>query len=237
MTEEQKEILIAKMLDAPSSLSDEEVDMILHDDELRDIYDVSATLGNACGRQPEFDMEAEWNRFRPRIRRKPSSMRWVMRVAAIFLGVMVSSGITVRIIDSVFSYNQPSAIAKAEQSQEQVQAADNSPAMQKEPHAAGANEDARQIPAIAANHSVAPARHSAKSETTVTGNTNRSAPMETDIDVDEYLRIQQARIDNDLAVQVAESYIEEYDDYVLILDAAGAYDPELDNMIRKVAME
>lgn len=61
--------------------------------------------------------------------------------------------------------------------------------------------------------------------------------METDIDIDEYLRIQQARIDNDLAMQVAESYIEEYDDFVLILDAAGVYDPELDNMIRKVAME
>ena len=71
MTEEQKEILIAKMLDAPSSLSDVELDSILHDDELRDIYEASAALSSACIRQPEWDMKAEWNSFRPRIRRKP----------------------------------------------------------------------------------------------------------------------------------------------------------------------
>ena len=67
MTEEQKEILIAKMLDAPSSLSDVELDSILHDDELRDIYEASAALSSACIRQPEWDMKAEWNSFRPRI--------------------------------------------------------------------------------------------------------------------------------------------------------------------------
>ena len=36
---------------------------------------------------------------------------------------------------------------------------------------------------------------------------------------------------------VAESYIEEYDDLVEILDEAGAYNPEYDNMLRKVTIE
>lgn len=61
MTEEQIEILIAKMLDAPSSLSDEELDSILQDEDLRSFYAASAALGNACIRQPEWDMEAEWH--------------------------------------------------------------------------------------------------------------------------------------------------------------------------------
>lgn len=56
MTEEQKEILIAKLLDCPSSLSDEELDLILHDGELREIYDASVAMSGALVRQPDFDM-------------------------------------------------------------------------------------------------------------------------------------------------------------------------------------
>lgn len=65
MTEEQKEILIAKMLDAPASLSDMELDAILNDDELRDIYAASAALDSAYAAEAEFDMDAEWKRFCP----------------------------------------------------------------------------------------------------------------------------------------------------------------------------
>lgn len=64
MTEEQKELLIAKMLDTPSSLSEEDLELILHDEELRGIYEASAALSGACIRQPELDMIAEWNCFR-----------------------------------------------------------------------------------------------------------------------------------------------------------------------------
>ena len=116
MTEEQKEILIAKMLDAPYSLSDEELDLMMHDDELREIYEASAALSSALIRQPELDMKAEWDRFRPRLRRKPAPMRWVMRVAAIFLGVIFFSGIAVRIIDKVFSDDQTPVVAKVDPS-------------------------------------------------------------------------------------------------------------------------
>ena len=76
-------------------------------------------------------------------------------------------------------------------------------------------------------------RHLAKAEI----DQSKTTVGQVETDVDEYLRIQQARIDNDLAMQVAESYTEEYDDLVAILDAAGAYNPELDNVIRKVTME
>lgn len=115
MTEEQKEILIAKMLDAPASLSDMELDAILNDDELRDIYAASAALDSAYAAEAEFDMDAEWKRFCPRLHRKPNKMRWFMRVAAIFLGVLIASGVVVKIINTTFTHDPQPVIAKVEQ--------------------------------------------------------------------------------------------------------------------------
>ena len=231
MTEEQKEILIARMLDAPSSLSDEELDSILHDDELRDIYDASAALSSACIPKPEFDMKAEWSNFRPRIRRKPSPLRWVMRVAAIFLGVIVVSGITGRIIDKVFSGEQASVIAKAEQPKD-LQITPAKPSCQQ---VNAVEEEIEEKPTTVRRHSAVDRHLLSKAETNQSSSV--AAHVESEIDVDEYLRIQQARIDNDLAMQVAESCLDEYDDIVGVLDAVGAYSPALDNVIIKVTME
>ncbi len=230
MTEEQKEILIAKMLDAPSSLSDDELDSILRDEELRDIYETSAALSRTCIVQPELDIEAEWSSFRPRIKRKPTPMRRLMRVAAIFLGVILATGVVVRIIDKAFTGYQPPLIAGIEQASD----ADNAPIALNEP-LDEIKEKPEQKPEIVCRYSAAVNQSLAKAEVNQIQPT--VAEIETDIDIDEYLRIQQARIDNDLAMQVAESYIEEYGDLMDILDAAGVYSPELDNAIRKVTME
>jgi len=231
MTEEQKEILIGKMIDAPFSLSDGELDLILHDDELRDIYEVSAALSSACIRQPELDMKAEWKRFRPCIRRKPTAMRWGMQVAAIFLGVIIASSIVVRIIDNSFNNDQPSIIAKADQLQELK----NDPVASPNPQATETKKDAKKEPAIKISHSTTLAHNLTTAE--INNPPTTATQVKIDIDIEEYLRIQQARIDNDLAMQVAESYIEEYDDLVAILDATGADYPALDNVIRNVTME
>lgn len=234
MTEEQKEILIAKMLDAPSSLSDEELNSILHDGELRDIYEASAALSNACIRQPELDIKSEWNNFRWHIRRKPTMIRWVMCVAAIFLGVTFPSSIAVRIIDKVFTNDQQSAIAQAEQSSK----ANNAPVgLQNTQVAEEKKEEASQEPTTARIDAVANNHHLAQTEIQQSKTTIAQVDTDIDIDIDEYLRVQQARIDNDLALQVAESYIEEYNDLAVIFDATGTTNPALDKMIRKATME
>lgn len=230
MTEEKKEILIAKMLDTPSSLSDEELDLILNDDELCDIYSVSANISGACIRQPEFDMNAEWNKFRPRLRRKPTTMHWIMRVAAIFLGVLFASSVVVKIIDSAFTYDQRPVIAKVEKST----AIDNEAVVHHNIQVPKSEEEPEIKQRIERNNSGSN-RHLTKTETNHPGST---VPQdESDIDVDEFLRIQEACIDNDLAMQVAESYVEGYDDLATLLNAAGTLNPELDNMIKKVTME
>lgn len=232
MTEAQKEILIAKMLDAPSSLSDEELNAILDDEELRDIYAASALVSSAKAAQPVLDTRAEWERFRPRIRRKPSSLRWIMRVAAIFLGVIFASAIAGNLIDYVFTYYAPQpAIAKADSPQQ----SDSAPLVQAaqqtvEPEMTLKVETPKQK-----KHPATPSRHLAKAD--IPKPAAELPVVDTDIDIDEYLRIQQARIDNDLAVQFAEAYMEEYDDLVPLLDAAGVYNAEFDNAIQRVTME
>lgn len=55
MTEEQKEKLIARMLDSPSSLSDEELEMMTLDEELRDIYEISSSVSGACMPAPHLE--------------------------------------------------------------------------------------------------------------------------------------------------------------------------------------
>lgn len=231
MTEEKKEILIAKILDAHSSLSDEELDLILNDDELRDIYSVSAYITGAYIRQPEFDMKAEWNKFRPRIRRKPTAMHWIMRVAAIFLGVLFASSVVVKIIDSAFTDDRRPVIAKVEHSPE----IDDKPVVHQNAQVTESEEEPEIRQEIESNNSYGGNRHLTEAETSHPG---RSVSQdESDTDVDEFLRIQEACIDNDLAMQVAESYAEEYDDLATLLDAVGTHNPELDIMIKKVTME
>ncbi len=231
MTEEQKEILIAKMLDAPASLSDMELDAISDDDELRDIYAASAALDSAYAAKQEFDMDAEWKRFSPRLHRKPDKMRWFMRVAAIFLGVILASGVAVKIINTTFTHAPQPVIAKVEQ----VSKAAERPTLHMPEQMSMTEIKTPRNHAVDHDSKHYNTRHLAKAEVTLPATT--PAQAEPEIDVDEYLRIQQARIDNELALQMAESYMEEYDDLVPILDAAGLYSSEIDYEIRKITME
>ncbi|MDE5585306.1 MAG: hypothetical protein K2I92_03070 [Muribaculaceae bacterium] len=230
MTEEQKDILIAKMLDAPSSLSDMEIESILSDEELRDIYEMSAAVSGAFIDLPDFDMADEWNQFRPKIRRMSSRMRWVVRVAAIFLGVAFAGGVMVRMIDRPPAAPKPT-IAKAQDIKKSVEIK----SMEKEsrPDEIQKKEDSRL--GSQRNNTASSGQHASKSSLNKTTQTELT---EEDIDIDTYLRIQQARIDNDLAMMTAESYLYEYNEFLQNIEDIEAYDTtELENAIRQVTMQ
>ena len=230
MTEQDKDILIAKMLDAPSSLSDKELESILSDEELRDIYEMSAAVSSAYIDQPDFDMADEWNRFRPNIRRKPMPMRWAMRVAAIFLGVVFVGGVSVRIIDKVLDAPQ-ATLAKVKETQKSVEIKSNEENINSK--VVREEEDSRSL--IPRDNDTSSGQHMS---TTKTMKKKQMELQEEDMDVDEYLRLQQARIDNDLAMMAAESYIYEYNEFLQEIDDPNAYDTtELENAIRQVTMQ
>lgn len=229
MTEEQKEILISRMIDAPLSLSDKDLEAILTDDELHDIYEVSSTVRGACIRQPEIDMPEEWKRFRRRIHKRPTKIRWIMRVAAIFLGILLFSGVVKKMIDQSLTTKEQPLFTKLDHNAQHG----NILTITSSTRQSESQENAITKTLTCKNKTSDSNLHRAKTKTTK----QKREPKETSIDIDEYLRIQQARIDNDIAMQVAEIYMEEYNRLLSILDATGTNSPYLDNVIRKTTMQ
>lgn len=211
MTDEQKEKLIAKMLDTPASLSDDELDGILRDPELLDLYEISAAVSNASIRQPDIDVNEEWTQFRGRIRRKPLPLDWIMRVAAIFLGVMFTAGILVKVIDYVFSQESAPVIAESEKN------AEPEILIPKISDPSTENRENLAVAAVTPDHPVA-------------------SPTD-EIDIEEYLTIQQARIDNELALQDAAMYEDDFYELLPQLDLTGDEYALLYAELREITLE
>ncbi len=188
MTDEQKYNLIARMLDAPDSLSDAELDIIASDDELTDILAISGKLKNACSNPLDINAEAEWARFRPRLKRRTfmPSRRW-MRVAAIFLGAVFISAVAVRIVDFVFTPDSQPLVADAVQSSYHETI-----------------EPQPVEPPTAPVEETTPPR-----QATLPKTKKRKAAVKREIDIDEYVRIQQAKIDNNIATLMEEVKVKE----------------------------
>ncbi len=198
MTEGQKDILICKMLDNPDSLTDKELEMILHDEELRDIYEVSALVSGAVASQKEFDAEQEWRLFRHRILPKPSWTRRFMRIAAIFLGVIVVSGIIGKIIDYTLTKGYEEQMAETVKS------------TKAKSHEI--KEDTPKIPYVEPTSMPEQAKEAATPKIAAHKKTIQPPQNEEDeeIDVDEYLRQQQEEIEDAIIRQNAEIQIDEY---------------------------
>lgn len=170
MTDEDKDILIMKMIDDPASLSENEIETILNDGELHDIYETSSSIGGAYAASREFNAASEWALFRQRVRKKPPVWRRVMRIAAILLGIAAVSGFLTTIFDHSHEDDSTDFYTRAE------------------------------LP-----------------ETVISD----------EIDIEEYLRIQKARIDNDIAMLNAEMYEELHQRSVDDIDS----DYEMENEI------
>ena len=203
MTQQDKDILIGKMIDSPSSLTDEELRMIMLDDELKDIYDVSSAVKSACLSQSEIDVDREWRLFRHRILPKPSPRRWMMRVAAILLGVMVASGIFVKLADYIITEDKQSTVADAGRS------------MNKSNPGRGNDAETQTIePAPNISGMKVGTERLLAAELAAIKNPRRDADnteAEEDVDVEEYLRQQRTEIDNEIALLNAEIYLDELD--------------------------
>lgn len=230
MTEEQKDILIAKMIDTPSLLTDEEVVAILENEELRDIYEMSSEVSGACLPQPDFDMVEEWNRFRPFMRKKSFRIHWIMRVAAIFLGVILITAMAVKISDRFYTVNTKQCVVykvgKPVES-EQVSGGVNTQQGQDENAEENVITSVRKgsvsaVKPLSENKSVIDVENMATDE---------------EIDIDEYLRVQQARVDNDLALQTAEIYKDEYQTILQVFDILGEKDDEIINEMMQVTLQ
>ena len=197
MTEQEKDILIGKMIDAPGFLSDEELNAIMLDDELRDILEVSSMLKGAYAFQSEIDVEREWRLFRHRILSKTFWWRLILKVAAVFIGVVMVSGIMVKVADlMLMPKDQPVVAVTVRSSGGEFIKAD----------------DAASPEAVDGDH--APSEPVDKLPD---GKVREKKPVaeyvegDEEFDIDEYLRQQQAEIDRDIALINAEIYLDQRD--------------------------
>lgn len=218
MTEVQKEILIAKILDSPSCLSDEEVGIILHDDEMRDIYEISAAVnGSVRASEMALDVDDEWSRFRARYRKNGSPLRWIVRTAAVISGIILVSLLAGFLIFRISPADETKVIAKADPA---IIIGESLPAI-KEEYAPAIPAEAEKPAKPITKTRKAPRKESAPGQDTI------------EIDIDEYLRIQQAAIDNEIALQTARIIKEEYE--VLAPESMDGYDTY--NIIRKLTVQ
>ncbi len=224
MTEGQRDILIEKMIDAPSSLTDGELDMIVHDSELRAIYETSSAVSGAYARQQRIDAEDEWRRFRRRIVRRPSPVRWIMRVAAIFFGVAFIGGVVGMLVDRLLVTPDKQLVCDG--------TIHESPRVEDQNHliedSCGDN---------AATPEVRTARPRRVSRIKMDEDLLASLDLPNDTVIEEYMRIHQARIDNELAIHNAEVIIDEFTAIRQMTDFAGVSDEIMESEINMITMQ
>lgn len=183
-----------KMLDSGAVLTDAEIDLILHDEELSEIYEVSSAVRGACVQPSVVDVEQEWRLFRHKILPKPSRWRWTMRVAAVFLGVLLVSSILKVAIDRLLTPDIPTVAEVV------------SPGI---PPSSVASMDEERSPFVKDVHDSGVESVTKPRRSPVKPSASNDADAEEEIDIDEYLRLEQARIENELSLIQAQLYIEE----------------------------
>lgn len=234
MTEENKELLIAKLIDTPSLLTKEELDIILGDEELMDIYELSAALANSTITEKDYNMREEWELFHSKTARKQRRLFKVIRIAAIFIGVVIFSGLAILLsYNSLNDGNPSSKIAGRIEN--------------KAPEVVRTSENFSEI--VANNiditqpqeNNIEPPKSYQKLGTKKAELFNDNLILEEETDeeemiTDEYLRLQQARIDNDVAMQTAGIYKDEYESLLLLLKDERIEDVKLVSGINQITI-
>ena len=209
MTEEAKEILIEKMLDRQVELTDDDIAAIIGDEEMSELYEISVGLAAQLRPQPKTSADEGWNELRRRLtpNKRLSAKRYRIIsgvAAAACLFLMV--GLALR-----FAFNSEITM--------DTRGCDTMPG----------SEIAEAKVAVIDNVAE-------EDVVEIDSNQPSTAPDDkTDmIDIDEYLRIEQARIDNDVAMAMARVYKAQYDAYIEVLAdmLAGGDVADVDPLIR-----
>ena len=110
MTQEEKMKRLLEAQDHPETFTEEELQAMLKEDDLRESAELMARLKQAyIGKETEdIDVDAEWQRFASQ---KPKRRSWGwMQIAAAFIGLLMLSGITYAAIHIVSSSRSQQAV-------------------------------------------------------------------------------------------------------------------------------
>jgi ferric-dicitrate binding protein FerR (iron transport regulator) len=117
MTQEEKMKRLLDTQDHPETFTEEELQAMLKEDDLRESAELMARLKQTyIGKETEdIDVDAEWQRFASQ---KPKRRSWGwMQIAAAFIGLLMLSGITYAAIHIVSSSRSQQAEVQASRNQ------------------------------------------------------------------------------------------------------------------------
>lgn len=235
MKEDDKVNLINKMIDNPDSLTKQDFDAILKDREIKEIYEISSSIKGFIMSGIEVNGMKEWELFRPRIKNKTNPFKWIMRVAAIFLGIMIISNIMVRIIDRVLDQHPTTVISNSNERYD----GNTQNGMKKQPLTIPLEDISQKV--VEVNNveivSEKEIQHLTSSPKATKEKIDSEIPKSNEIDIDEYLRIQEAKIENELAFLNAQIYLEEIERIKLDLENQGFDEEWIDKEIKKITTQ
>jgi len=205
MTKQERELLTEKMLTDASALNDHEIDEIIADDELRLLYDAALQVKAAMALK-NYDSDKEWKAFAGKIRRHPRLRvaRWAAATAA--------------------------AVALAAFALSYWPAPDNKPEIIKPSLIAtvdtltmNAKIEIKPEPTPAEQDLIAQTQTLLPETPKISTRKKARAHKPTAEEIQETIIIKQARIDNEVAIAMAQTYITE--SYVNHLyESNGNYD-------------
>ena len=120
MEKNEKIQMLLDMQEHPENYSEQELKTMLKDPEVRELMEATALLKQAMiwenSRKSTVNVDAEWQRFAGQYIADSKPRRGLMKVAAVFLGVLFVSGITFAAIHIVRMVNsQKSQTVQTEQ--------------------------------------------------------------------------------------------------------------------------
>lgn len=218
MTDEIRNNLIEKMIDRPTDLSPDEIEAVMGDAELRDFYEISVDLQNSLIEEPQINIKEEWGNFRQLLsaRRRRLSLKAIMQIAAIFIGIALLSGVVLNIINSQSSQSSVAGmLADVQRTNDTCGiyiAPKTTTIATPKPTTSTPSEQSKSQQIATKNMSsatVVPIA-TASASTIDTPINPHAVDAPDDFDPDQYVRVQQARIDNEIAMAMAERYLTEY---------------------------
>ncbi len=205
--------------------------MISNDDELLDIYEMSTAVSQAYSSEPNWDIQKECNLFQHNIKPQSLPLQRILKIAAVISGIALLSIAAIIGFNILSNQADSPKYADVEQPSDTDNPMETAPQLTEETNIEDEtspvqHKTVKNLPGIKQYLAQNPALKSTEKQ-----------PETANINIDEYLRVQQARIDNDIATLTATAYQEEFATLLPLLEELGINTSDLALTLGRITMQ